>query len=372
MKDYTLFLNGRIISGFSSIMELTGIAEKWKRSTTFTGGPWQGTFTIKGDPSFLEQLFYEALGYHVIEKSYGEKTWEGMIWELDFVDYDQFGTRYAKRGRRRRRSYENLYNRVMVAYQTPGGVAGETAWYDDELSQELYGTKEEILYRDIDATNAAEIAQEFLAMHSYPDSQLIALEENVDEPSLEVTVVGYVATANFKFTGTIDDSSSDVDAWISDIFDTDLQEFLQPSRVDANARVINQSLDERMRAWSLLENLLTLRDGSGNQFNIVVETGREITYRQWDPTPIGYFWNGALTSPVYDSLEDRPRFVRPGIYRDMGYMPQQQSVATYNSFFERANDFLLETVEIDEDGRVIPRLGVYESEESLRVFRFED
>ena len=300
-------------------------------------------------------------------------SWEGMVWELDFVDYDVLGwTRYSKRGRRRRRSYEDMFNRVMVAYTTPGGVSGETAWYDDLISQGIYGIKEEVIYRDIAASGAAEVAQEFLAMHSYPDARLIALEENVEEPLLEVTVVGYIATANFRFTQTIDDSSSNVGAWVEDIFDVDLLEFLIRSRRAPNTRSIDQSLDERMRALSLLENLLTLRDGSGTQFNITVGPGRLISYDVWSPTPIGYFWNGLLTTHLYDSLEDRPRLIPPGIYRDMGFIPQAVPVVTTNSFFERPQDFLLETIEIDDEGRVIPRLGVYEEEESLRIFDLEE
>ncbi len=373
MKDHSLQLNGSILSGASPIMDLTSIAEDWKRSRTFTGGPWQGTFTVRGDRSSLEQLFYESLGYDVKERSFGMPSWEGMIWELDFVDYDVLGwTRYSKRGRRRRRSYEDMFNRVMVAYTEPGGAAGETSWYDDLVSQEIYGIKEEILYRDIAQAGAEEAAQEFLAMHSYPDARLIALEENVEEPLLEVTVVGYIATANFRFTQTIDDSSSTVGAWVEDIFDVDLLQFLTRSRRANNARSIDQSLDERMRALSLLENLLTLRDGSGNQFNITVEPGRLISYDVWSPTPIGYFWNGLLTTPLYDSLEARPRLIPPGIYRDMGFIPQSTPVVTTNSFFEHPQDFLLETIEIDDDGRVIPRLGVYEEEESLRIFDLEE
>lgn len=373
MKDYSLHLFGSVLTGASPVTELTGVAEDWKRSRTFTGGPWQGTFTIKGDRAFLEQLFYESLGWHVEERSFGMPTWEGMIWELDFVDYDVLGwKRVSKRGRRRRRSYEDMFNRVMVAYTAPGGASGETSWYDDLISQGIYGIKEEVIYRDIAASGAAEVAQEFLAMHSYPDARLIALEENVEEPSLEITVVGYIATANFRFTQTIDDSSSTVGGWVEDIFDVDLLQFLIRSRRAPNTRSIDQSLDERMRALSLLENLLTLRDGSGTQFNITVEPGRLISYDVWSPSPIGYFWNGLLTTPLYNSLEDQPRLINPGIYRDMGFIPQAAPVVVSNSFFEHSQDFLLETVEIDDDGRVIPRLGVYEEEESLRIFDLEE
>jgi len=374
-KDYSLHLSGSYLTGASPIMELTSSAHKWKRSRTFTGGPWLGTFELHEDRGVLEQLFYEGLGYDLKERSFGIPTWDGLIWELDFVDYDDLNwTRYTKRGRRRRRTYENLFNKVKVVYNDPTTsppTSGETSWYEDSLSQVLYGIKEEIIYRDTDATNAAEIAQEFLAMHSNADPALIALEENVEEPYLEVTVSGYIATANFRYSQTVDDEAADdVGEWIQEIFDIDLLEFFTVGKRAVNTRAITRSLGERMRAWSLLENLLTLRDGSGNQFNITVDPGRKINYDVWSPSPLGYYWNGSLTTPLYDSLEDRPRLIHPGIYRDMGYIPQAVPVSVANSFFLHKQDFLLETIEIDETSKLIPRLGVYEDEEALRIFSF--
>lgn len=370
-KDYSLELYGPVKQGQNPLMGLTNLVKNWKRSTTFTGGPWQGSFKIFGDRDFLEQWFYQNLGYHVVETSYGVTTWEGLVWELDFVDFDVLQwTRFSRRGRRRRRTYESLANRVLVAYNDPEtGANGESAWFDETVSQGLYGIKEEVLYRDVQDAIADEVAAEHLEMHAYPDPQLISFEENVDEPYLEVNVVGYVATAQFQYTETIDDTTVDVATWVADIFDTDL-EFLSKSRVAANARVIDQSLGERMRAWDLLENLLTLRDGSGNHFNITIEPGRVISYDQWSPTPIGYFWNSALVSPHYNNLEERPRLVRPGIYRDSGFLSGYSTRQVSGSFFEEPGDFLLETVEVDEEGRLIPRLGIYEEEESLRTFSF--
>lgn len=369
-KDYGLKLTAHPLQA-QGYIEL-GDARDWARSTTFTGGPWQGTFKVFGEKDFLEQWFYEYLGFHLEESSFGSTTWEGFTWEIDFVDFDKsHWTRFTKRGRRRRRTYETMFNKVMCAFNDPETSSqGETSWYNDTNSQARYGIKEEIIYRDLQQAAAEEAAQEFLAMHAHPNPQLISLEENVDEPFLEVSVVGYVATAQFRFTSTVDDSSSNVGDWVDDVFSTDLQ-FLSKFRRATNSRSIKQSLGERMRAWDLLENLLTLRDGSGNQFNIIVEPGRLISYDQWDPDPIGYFWNGALTTPNFDNMEERPRMIRPGIYRASGFISDRSIVAMQDSFFQSPQDFLLEMVEIDAKGEVIPRLGVYTDEEALRTFKFD-
>jgi hypothetical protein len=207
-------------------------------------------------------------------------------------------------------------------------------------------------------------------MHAHPDPQLIALEEKVTEPFLEVSVVGYVAAAQFKFTDTIDDSSSSVGAWVEDILDTDLQ-FVNRSRRVANTRSVYQSLGERMRAWDLLENLLTMRGPSDEHYNIAFEPGRVVNYDIWAPEPIGLYWNGALTTKNFDNMEERPRLVKPGIYRDTGEGLGYATKAVSGSFFLSPQDFLLETIEVDDKGELVPRLGVYEDEEALRTFSFE-
>lgn len=370
-KDYALRLSSHALQGFEPIVEITHRVEEWARSTTFTGGPWQGTFKVFGARDLLEQWFYEYLGYHVEETSFGEITWEGLIWEIDFVDFDKLHwTRFTQRGRRRRRTYENMFNRILCAYNDPtDNTNEETSWYGDTPSQARYGVKEEVIYRDLEQSAAEEAAQEFLELHSYPDPQLIALEEKVTEPYLEVTAVGYVATAPFKFTATVDDSSSTVGDWVQDVFQTDL-EFLSMSRRAENTRAIDQSLGERMRAWDLLENLSTLRDSGGVHFNYTIEPGRKISYDVWSPSPIGYYWNGALTTPNFDNMEERPRLVKPGVYRDTGFLSGYPTRSVSGSFFESPTDFLLETVEIDAEGEIVPRLGVYEDEESLRTFKF--
>ena len=74
----------------------------WSRHNNRVGGYHDGIFTIQGDANFLGYLFDNWLGYEVREG----KDWEGFIW----------GMNLTINGATKRRSYDNLYNAVSVAY----------------------------------------------------------------------------------------------------------------------------------------------------------------------------------------------------------------------------------------------------------------
>ena len=369
LRAYTPYKLGKKPLGFVS-----NVATEWQRSTTFTGGPWRGTFTIKGPIDVLEVWFYEGLGRHIEEYAYGQKTWVGLVWEMDLVAPDRTN-REVKRWKRRRISYEPVANRVRCDYTDPDdNSTGSTSWYSDAASIARYGQKEEIIQRNLNSTNAAEAAQEYLELFAVPIPELISLERPSEEPMLEVTVTGYISTANFRFTATANDSTTDIDTWISDIFDTDLAEFFYTNRVATNARTIVQALTSPTRAWTLLEDLTTLRDGSGNRFNVTTDADRRgIRYKLWTNAPIGKLMGGALKTIPGSDLESVARMIQPGIYRDVDYLGTVASrhVTNLSSFFASPADFLLDTVEVDDEGGFVPRLGVYEDEEALRTFVFK-
>lgn len=368
-RDFALRVYTPLKLGKKPVGIITNVIVDWKRSVTYVGGPWRGSFKIYAPEDILEQWFYDRLGYHIEEHSYGQKLWSGLVWEMDLV------TVRGKRSKRRRRSYEDIFNYVRCDYTDPDtGVTGSTSWYLDQASINRYGRKEEIIQRNLDATNAAEAAQEFLELSAPGAVKLVGIEQAVEQSYLEVTVAGYVATASFRFTATADDSSSTVSGWVDDILTTDTSEFLIKWTVATNSRSIKQSLTTPTRALSILEDLLTLRDGSGNRFNIFVRPSRRILYYQIDPTPIGIIRNGNFHSSGGVNLEDTPRLVGPGIYRDMDYAAgtKGRRIPTSSSFFLVPADFLLETVEVDEKGTISPRLGVYADEEALSSFTFKD
>jgi hypothetical protein len=365
--DYTLRMFTSVAQGKQPIGTITADVFDWKRSKTFVGTDWRGTFKMRGPQTVLEKLFYEGLGYHIQEHSYGGRTWIGFIWEMDLV------TPGGRRARRRRRSYDTLFNYVRCDYTDPAdGTTGSTSWYSDNASIARYGRKEEILQRNLNATNAAEAAQEFLELSSGASPTLVSFEGNVDEPILEVTLAGYITTASFRFTLTTDNSASTVSNWVTAVVNTDC-EFLSPLKIDTNSRSIQRSLTTPTRALTLLEDLLSLRDGSGNSFNIVTNPDRKLSYKQLSNSPIGQIRGGVFHTMSGQNLEDVPRIMQAGIYRDSDYLAgiKGQTVLTSNTFFATPADFLLETVEINETGEVVPRLGLYEDEEAVTTFTFE-
>ena len=376
MPDYSLIMKSSIFPGTSVYKHnLTDLAPGWRRSLAWKGGPWLGTFRVYHDRDFLDDIFYQGVGAHIEEKVHANLTWDGFIWEVDYVTFDELQwTRKGTRGKRLRRTYDDMFNRVKVVYTDPStSIAGETSWHNDAISQNLYGIKEEVLYREIDSTGATEMAQEFLQLHSSMAPKIAGLEEKVEQPFVEVTVVGYVALAQFRYSTTPDQSASTVGAWVEDIFDTDLQ-FLNKGILASNTTNIDKYVSEKMRAWALLEELLTLRGPADERYRIHVLPGRTIRYEEWNPEPIGLFYNSRLSSRNYVDLESDPRLVQPGIYRDVGSMPAFGAYPQVSSdpFFLMPVDFLLDTIEVNQKGLLVPRLGLYEDEEAWRTFEIHE
>lgn len=366
----------KLLEGGGHYLHLDGLAEEWVRSTGFSVGPLIGTFKITGgDRTLYEDIFYNKLGAHIEESSGGVLTWAGFIWEIDLITFDKSEwTRRGKRGKRLRRSYEWLYNKVMAKYTNPiSDVTGETSWYSDTRSQGRYGIREEILYLEKAQSDAEDAAQEFLELSASAAPRLVAFEEDVDEPYLEITVSGYAPFLNFLFTGTLDNSLSTIGDWIEDIFDTDIQSpTLIKGAVEGNTNAIYQAQHEDMRAWELLEDLLVLRGPSNERYYIEVSPNRVISYREWINEPIGLFWNGRFVDRAFRDLEENPRLIPPGIYRDTSALSNLAALGASDPWFQQRADFLLEVVEVDDKDRFIPRLGLYEEEEALRTFVYTE
>jgi hypothetical protein len=370
-RDFSLLAYTSHKQGKQPLGYINNLVTNWKRSKTFVGGAWQGSFTIKAQHGILEQWFYNHLGYHIKELSFGFTTWEGFVYEMDLVSPGTEG-KEIKRWKRRRMSYETLANSIRCDYTDPDtGATGSTAWVKNLNSIARYGQKDEIIQRNLNATNALEAANEYLTLSSDPRPILVSFEKPAEESFLEVTVAGYISTANFRYTTTDDASTSTVGDWIDDIVTTDLSDFMTIAIHVANSRSIVKKLSSPTRALRLLEDLLTLRDGSGNRFNLVF-TGPASWYHVWQNNPLGILRGGVLRRVGGADLEQTPRIIEPGIYRDADYTAHAPNLVADNSFFQQPSDFMLETIEVDAEGGVIPRLGVYEDEEALRTFQFKE
>jgi len=109
---YSLQLYGKPTgSGFLDSM-ITGIAHRWKRNSLAIGGFWDGSFVVENLSSDILTDFYDRwLGYRLVERSYGQVSWEGIIWQLDLI---QNGVNY-------RRTFDTEWwsNKVKAVYSYP-------------------------------------------------------------------------------------------------------------------------------------------------------------------------------------------------------------------------------------------------------------
>lgn len=366
MSDYKLTAFTPILEGQAFLAEITAAVEDWWRIYAFRGGPWLGGFRMRGEKRTLEQWFYEQLGAHIVEESYGDKSWYGMAWTFDFVYPDKLNwNRIGKRGRRLRRSYDALVNRAKLKYTDPDtNSTGETSWSTNAASITRYGRKDDILYQEIETGNANDSLLDFLGLAGEIEPEFVGVENDVDEPYLDVTVTGYVGTAQMRFIETDDDSSDTVSGWVNAILNTDC-EFLSVGRITSNSKAITRTVRSPMRAWSQIEALLDMKDASGNRYNVTIDPTLAAHYEVWQPDPVGFFWNGRFVSTAFEDLEEKPRLIKPGIYRDL-LRAETHVLQDTERFFQSPNDFFVAAFEVDSRGRLLPRLSTYSQEESLR------
>ena len=189
MSEYSLRLFARTGSGAlwhtSFVEDLTDKAKGWRRSIRLQGGPWQGSFRIAGPAKDLLGWFYERLGWHVEERSGGQTTWEGLVYEMDL----------SLDGITRRRSLNTMTNAVISAHYHPEAVwEKDTPRYTtDPVSIAHYGRKEEVA--------SGSHLKRWAAAPMQPQSFSWSDDRKVSgEGELTVTVCGYAFTMNWLFS----------------------------------------------------------------------------------------------------------------------------------------------------------------------------
>lgn len=367
---YSLSAFTPVLDGSAPLGNITSFAEEWKRSIAFLGDSWMGTFISEGPISRMEDWFYNGLSRHIEEKTGGYLTWSGYVWEMDLIIPPILPGGHS---RRLRRSFDNYFNKVKVIYTDPSDDStGETAWVNETYGQAKYGIKQEILYADATASEALKIANDFLVDSSYTTPTVVGIEQGIDRPKLEVTVVGYATTGQYKFVTTDNGNLNDIGVWIDQILSTDIGEFLTKGKVAPNTRQVYRYLSTERRSWELLEDLVSLRGAGDEHYRIIITPDRYIHYEIWDrETPIGSFRNGQFHTISGENRENSPRRLEPGIYRDLSTgVSLYPTVSDIGTALTGHTDFLLEEIEINHEDLMIPRLSVYDEEESLRTFVF--
>jgi hypothetical protein len=226
---YSLRLYSPILQGQTFVGELGGMATNWRRSIRAMGGFWQGSLTLEAPISVLEQFFYEYLAFHFEERCSGTITWEGLVYEMDLNRGDGHPPR--------KRSLDLMANAVKATYAHDNGIS-ETAWATLDASIKRYGRKDEWISLDNYPQTVAEKRRDTLLNQvawPWPRPQK-SLSQT--KPSLQVTVCGYVFTANWKFTALAASGDTAVSTYIPLLVGE--TQFLTASKVSTNGLLIRQ------------------------------------------------------------------------------------------------------------------------------------
>ncbi len=137
MQQHVLHLYSPLLLGKSFVTNLRD-AVGWRRSIHVNGGYWRGNFTLFRPLDELVAQYYSFLGYHIEEKTLGEKSWEGLVYELTLND-----------GRTSRtRSLDMLYNHITATYIDNDGTVHTTAAATNDQSINRYGRREDLIAMD--------------------------------------------------------------------------------------------------------------------------------------------------------------------------------------------------------------------------------
>lgn len=302
---YNLLIYDRLALGTTNFRaNITELAQDWRHTTRSQGGFWAGDFTISREQlsrGELIDLFNAAIGWRIVEQSYGLVTWEGEIMQL----------RLTLDGVTWLRSLDSARWRNKVKIQWGGG---ETAWSEDTDSSELYG---ESCYIDqasaVFDTDTAEARRDrILARDAFPRSRaesgiVIDPERQPSEDGLAVMCAGYAFSMNRRFQES-NIAAANISTNLSTLVGN--SEFVTAGRIETNttqSAVIVAGTP--MRLWDAVAELIEMGDDSGNEWAGGVYAGREFVYEQ-AATDVTYYMRNQR---LYDAAGNPvlPTHVRP-------------------------------------------------------------
>lgn len=348
MATYSLRLAGRVPTGARHIADITAQAQNWQRSIRLQGGFWQGSFRVQATIAELTTWFYERLGCHVEERSGGQTTWEGLIYEMEL----------AAGGVRRRRSLNTLANATACTWQRYDGRTVTTAFATNATSIAQYGRRE-----TVDSVQGDEAAGEqrrnwLLTRQAWANPSAVSVSKNrTSDAVLDVQVCGYAFTANWRYTsgnywdGTVEIGLSD---WITELIQADC-EFLTPGNIRSNTFEKQKVLQQyTVRCWDFLQELVGLGDASDQPWRLWVGPGRRAHYEAITTAPRYYLRHDGLFTTAGERTALNPYLVQPGVVRDLQYPLHR---AEPGAFLTDARDILVEEVQVGADGAVSLRTG---------------
>jgi hypothetical protein len=339
MRNYGLAVFQPLSIGSAFVADFTDWALGWRRSINLNYGCKIGGFRLYPDLGYtlgdLRQMFYELPGSHLEERSAGIKTWAGMIYSIDF----------CYRGDIRRRSLEDMSNAVKSLFIDDANAYQETAWYTDPASIAWFGRKENALQMNgFPQATAQSKAQSVLKATSKVYPKPVNIGTSLDT-YLEVKVLGYAATANWRYVTAQDGLTGNANVWISNIVGTDC-EFISAGDIQTNTVQVLRTNNIIRRALDTMLAVVDLGGPSFEPWQLYVDENRKLHYRPLD-LAVKYHWQEQqLIIPNGEPVN--PWMVAPGVVRDVEYPVGKKEPG--NSLLSDSRDALIEEIDVASDG----------------------
>jgi hypothetical protein len=148
---------------------------------------------------------------------------------------------------------------------------------------------------------------------------------------------------------------------ITDVVGTDC-EYLSLGKADANLVQVNRVLSNDTRAWDVMRAAVELGDTDGDPWRLYVQSGRKVVYEEIDTTPRYYLRGGSVYDSVGAQVAVSPWLVQPAVVRDMAFTVAR---AELGSWLDDARDIYVDEVEVDADGQLTLKTGLFSEGEIL-------
>ena len=322
------------------IANITAQVANFTRSVRLDGGYWIGTFDLLGEPKDLIRVFNEWLGYHLIEQTTAI-SWEGMIYEMEI----------AHAGVRRRISLEPMYNAVRVRRDD---VPSLTAWAVNQPSINRFGRKE-LVIKSVSPTSGAcdQLRDKVLAETGWPQPQAVAFTNNTGRSTLRVTVMGYIATMNWRYSTYSWSGNPSINSVLQYLFANDIQ-FITGYVLDNYPLTISDGWTDDTRVYDAVKLLISYGTVATAKHVVTVTAGPHYRVGPVDMTPRFYLRNGVLYGSPASSKSLNPYSVYPAVARDLSW--DVPNIAT-GTIFQSRQDLLIEEVNLNSSGQVALKLA---------------
>ena len=268
-----LVLTNSIVGSASAAMELLltpNFVSNYTRTNRNQGGYYSASFDVHGSFDKLYDFYSRWPMKHVEEYDLGGQTqFEGFINKMTL-----YGDGFV-----RSQGLDDVFNRVNVSFTTPnGGTSKKTGWAIYQDSVDLYGRREAMESRsNVQGSHAAYFRDFFLREHRMPHQYIDGFDASA-RPLMQVEVLGYVFSLNFRYYNDNDALEYN----LSDIF-TDVvneSEFISSygGYIESNTKQRAKSYGTPVRGYDVISELAQSGDTFKAPYQFGVYKDREAHY----------------------------------------------------------------------------------------------